>query len=87
MIEESKEEAMSKRPDASVRIRCHNHECRKIFVVNLVKEQHMPDGKKVEMVRPCPYCGKDNAFKVEGNIAPVDVIHRIVRGVIEGREA
>ena len=74
---------MSKRPDASMRIRCHK--CRKIFVVNLVKEQDIPDGKKVEMVRPCPYCGEDNAFEVAGNLAPVGIIFRTVRGVIEGR--
>ncbi len=73
---------MSKRPDASVNVRCHK--CRKIFVVNLVKEQDIPDGKKVEMVRPCPYCGEDNVFEVEESMAPVDEVYR---EAVEGREA
>lgn len=76
---------MSKRPDASVKVRCH--ECRKIFVVNLVKEQDIPDGKKVEMVRPCPYCGVDNVFEVEESIAQVDAVYREVREMVEGRRS
>jgi hypothetical protein len=72
---------MNKRPDASVKVRCYNHECRKIFVVNLVKEEDIPGGKKVEMIRPCPYCGKDNVFEVEEGMAPPDDAYReIIKG-------
>ncbi|MBI1926688.1 hypothetical protein HYR99_20905 [Candidatus Poribacteria bacterium] len=74
---------MDKRPDASVKIRCYNPGCRKIFVVNLVKEQDIPDGNKVEISRPCPYCGKDNLFVVEARMVPVDSVYR---EVIPGRE-
>ena len=72
---------MNKRPDASVKIRCHK--CRKIFVVNLVKEQDIPAGKKVEMVRPCPYCGEDNVFEVEESMASIDTVYR---EAVVGRE-
>jgi len=75
---------MNKRPDASVKIRCYNDECRKIFVVNLVKEQDIPGGNKVEISRPCPYCGKDNIFEVEESAVPVEEAYR---KVIPGREA
>ncbi|MFC1716341.1 hypothetical protein ACFL6S_21900, partial [Candidatus Poribacteria bacterium] len=74
---------MSKGPDMSVRVRCHG--CKKIFVVNLVKEQDMPDDKKVEMVRPCPYCGEENVFEVAGNVVKADALYRTARGVIEGK--
>ena len=74
---------MNKRPDASVKIRCYNQGCRKIFVVNLVKAEDIPDGKKIEISRPCPYCGKDNMFEVEESMAPIDTMHR---EVIPGRE-
>lgn len=73
---------MSKRPDASVRVRCC--ECKKIFEVNLVKAEDMPDGKKVEMVKPCPYCGEENVFEVAGDVAQVSAIYREVKVVIDG---
>jgi hypothetical protein len=75
---------MNKRPDASVKIRCYNQGCRKIFVVNLVKAEDIPGGNKVELSRPCPYCGKDNMFEAEESAVPVDTMHR---EVIPGREA
>ena len=72
---------MNKRPDASVKVRCYS--CKKIIDVNLVKEQDMPEGKKVEISRPCPYCGKDNIFGVEESMVPVDTMYR---EVIPGRK-
>lgn len=67
---------MDKRADASVKVRCHN--CRKIFVVNLVKEQDIPDGNRVEISRPCPYCNEANLFTVEESMVPVDIVYREV---------
>jgi len=78
---------MKNNPDMSVRVRCYNHKCRKLFEVNLVKGHDTPDGKKVEMIRSCPNCGKDNAFKVAADMAPDSALFRTVREAIKGRKA
>jgi len=73
---------MSKRPDASVRVRCC--ECKKIFVVNLVKAEDMPDGKKVKKIQPCAYCGEDNSIIIPEGMAQRSELFRTVREVVEG---
>lgn len=86
MIEESEVEVMKKNPDMSVRVRCHK--CKKIFEVNLVKEQDIPDGKMVEKRQSCPYCGEDNIIVVPENTATPDTMHREIKEakVVEGRK-
>ena len=78
---------MSKRPDASVRVRCY--QCGKVFVVNLVMEEDAPSGDRAEMRHPCPYCGKDNMFDAPKSAARAEPMYREVTfcKAITGRKA